>query len=265
MDRHLKDFYQASPEGSSRGCFHKVIALDDGDQYKWEDLSALVPSLPRGWYELVHLNLEDRISFVKEFWLSKFSSSSSFTDHFFSHLDDICIFLVQKKYDDPFECHMVYSLKDNGGYFRGLPPAIDQDIQNMRNAFVEFILPEDFYRFLTIHDGFSKATDTGIIKSTLLEKAYQTFQEMLSKEDSICTNSGDTVNPKTLIPFYESFGMPFFQCFWAEWYPDTEMGNVYFSGTTKTISSVKCADPTNENMAFPTFISWLNFYLETIE
>ncbi|MGK5594842.1 MAG: SMI1/KNR4 family protein [Parachlamydiaceae bacterium] len=265
MDRHLKDFYQSSPEGSSRGCFHKVLALHDGCQHRWEDLSTLSPSLPKGWFELVHLSSEDRISFVKEFWLSKFSSNPGFKDHFFTQLDDICVFLVQKKFDDPFDCHMVYSLKDNGGYFKGLPPAKEQDIQRIRNAFIEFILPEDFYQFLTIHDGFSKATDTGIIKSSELEQSYQSFQEMLAKEDSITTSLGYTVNPNTLIPFYESFGMPFFQCFWAEWYPDSEMGNVYFSGLTKTISNVKCADPTSENMAFPTFIAWLNFYLETVE
>jgi hypothetical protein len=78
------------------------------------------------------------------------------------------------------------------------------------------------------------------------------------------TSKGAPVNPKSVIPFYESFGIPFYQCFWGEWYPQQEMGNVYFSHTTKTISDVGGTDSSAESMAFQTFVEWLMFYLERV-
>lgn len=97
---------------------------------------------------------------------------------------------------------------------------------------------------------------------------YTQFQTMLeSLESRVTTERGLTVNPKSLIPFYESFGMPFFQCFWGDWYPQNVMGmgNVYFSMTSKTISDpLNYEDSSSLNMAFTTFIDWLMFYLERI-
>jgi hypothetical protein len=59
--------------------------------------------------------------------------------------------------------------------------------------------------------------------------------------------------------------MPFFQCFWGEWYPEREMGNVYYSGFTRSISDYTQFGVGVETMAFETFTDWLMFYLETIE
>jgi hypothetical protein len=84
------------------------------------------------------------------------------------------------------------------------------------------------------------------------------------EEEVIKTSDGIEVDPKTLIPFYESFGMPFFQCFWTEWYPEEEMGNVYYSGVSKKILVAEDERPSEENMAFPTFLDWLMFYLERV-
>jgi hypothetical protein len=71
-------------------------------------------------------------------------------------------------------------------------------------------------------------------------------------------------HPKSLIPFYESFGQPFFQCFWGDWYPDQEMGNVYYSNATKKILVSNKKDDCLETMAFETFTDWLVFYLEKL-
>lgn len=268
MDHHIKDFYQSSSEGIPRGSFHNVIALHDNSHYEWNEINKLDPTLPKGWFELAHLSSEDRIGFTKEFWLSKLASFPKLSEplnKFFSHIDDIGIFIIQKKFDDPYETHFIYSLVNNGGFFKGLPPATEQNILFLRQSFPEIIFPEDFLSFLSIHENFGKVCDTGIIKSAELLYFYDTFQKMLMTQDGISTNTGDPVNPKSLIPFYLSFGMPFYQCFWSDWYPENEMGNVYFSDTTKTISNVKCRDPSSENLAFPTFADWLIFYLETIE
>lgn len=267
MDHHIKDFYQSTSDGSPRGNFHEVIALHDLPGQNWETVHAKCASLPKGWFELSRLSAQDRIDFTRDFWLSKLPFQPKLTEflmQFFSRLDDIAIFLFQKKFDDPFEAHLIYSLKNDGGFFRGEPPASEQTILALKNAFPNFILPDDFIRFLQIHDGFSKATDTGIISSLKLPESYQAFQKMLSLQENVMSGS-KPVDPKSLIPFYESFGLPFFQCFWGEWYPENEMGNVYYSGLTKTISNIKCRDPVTENMAFATFTDWLMFYLETFE
>lgn len=268
MDHHINDFYQTTSEDAPRGNFHRVIPLHEKKDYGWNEIKNLAPDIPKGWYELARLTPQDRIDFIREFWISKLTAYPklpNFLGNFFSHLDDIGIFLIQRKFDDPYECHLIYSIRNNGGFFTGLPPASEANILKLKQSFPEIIFPEDFLRFLSIHDGFSKTTDTGIIRSFKMLENYTAFQEMLSALNSVETNSGEPVNPKTLIPFYESFGMPFFQCFWAEWYPENEMGNVYFSNTTKTISNVKCRDLCSENLAFPTFAEWLIFYLETIE
>lgn len=268
MDYHIKEYYCPSSDESPRGNFHKVIALHEAPDIDWESLTAKIPSLCRGWYELAHLSVKDRIEFTRDFWLSKLPYHLKFPDflmNFFDSLDDIGVFITQQKFDDPLDAHLVYSLKGNSGFYSGSPPISEEGVAQLQREFSEYIFPDDYLAFLKIHDGFSKTTDcTGIIKSSNMYKTYEKFQEMLAQE-SLTTSQGAAVNPKTLIPFYESFGMPFFQCFWAEWYPENEMGNVYYSGTTKTISDVKTGDPSSESMAFPVFSDWLMFYLEQIK
>ena len=127
------------------------------------------------------------------------------------------------------------------------------------------MLPLDYLAFLQIHNGFSKVTDSGITPSNLMKKKYNDFQNTLSLAEPVTTVKGDPVDALKLIPFYESFGMPFYQCFWGEWYPEEEMGNVYFSGQTNKISDTTGLDPSVDTMAFPTFADWLMFYLEIIE
>ena len=107
---------------------------------------------------------------------------------------------------------------------------------------------------------------TGITCVSMMNDTYQEFQNMLNSQGEVRTKSGKVVNPKTLIPFYESFGMPFYQCFWDGWHPEQEMGNVYYSGESNTISDPALTDEGSmEQMTFPTFSEWLLFYLEQFE
>lgn len=268
MDNHALDYYRSYSEESPNSRFHAVIALHDNEGLSWEDLSKIAPSLSRGWYELSQLSKEDRLDFTREFWLSKLSYHSGlveFISKFFASLDDIGVFLTQLKYDDPFEAQLVYSRADNSGFFHGGIPASEEETSSLQKMFPDYMFPTDYIAFLQIHNGFAKLTDTGILKIGDMEVTYQGFQEMLAQENPLVTSSGQAVNPKSLIPFYKSFSMPFFQCFWGEWYPSHEMGNVYYSNITKTISDCSKADFRVETMAFETFVDWLIFYLETIE
>ncbi len=268
MDTHLKDFFSQSSDETPRGSFHSVISLHETPEINWSELRRKVPSLPKGWFELSRLPSRDRIEFTRDYWLSKISYREKFAEflmRFFENLDDIGIYITQKKFADPFEVNLVYSLKDDSGFYRGGPPASEEAIVRLRKEFPDVQLPADFLAFLRIHDGFWKTTDsTGIIPSSQMRGLYEQFQEMVTQIEILKTSEGDEVDPTTLIPFYESFGMPYFQCFWSDWYPEEEMGNVYFSDLTKTISFSRERGFNLENMSFPTFFDWLKFYLERI-
>jgi hypothetical protein len=269
MDLHAIEYYSAYSEQGPHGHFHRVIALHDDPLMDWSEASKLVPSLNRGWYELSQLPVQDRIEFTREFWLTKLpyrAHLNEFLVSFFASLDDIGVFLTQQKYEDPFAIHLVYSLANNSGFFHGEGPADDLEIINLQKVFPNYILPADYLAFLRIHNGFAKLTDTGIIPSTHMKDGFEAFQKRLMEgQDPITTSDGVEVDPASLIPFYESFGMPFFQCFWRDWYPDQEMGNVYYSDLTRTISTCRKKDDCVETMAFETFTDWLMFYLEKID
>lgn len=272
MDSHIKEFYCQYSEQNPNGQFHKVISLNDGPDLDWPSVKKKVPSICKGWYELAHLSPKDRIDFNCEFWLSKLPyqpNLQEFVQRFFGSLDDICIYLTQKKYDDPFEAHLVYSLKDNSGFYSGSVPITEEEMMALQSEFPEFIFPTDYLAFLQIHNGFCKTTDcTGIIKSRKMRASYKEFQKQLvdTKEELKTTSGRIIMDPRSLVPFYESFGMPFYQCFWNDWYPVNEMGNVYFSGVNNTISDVLPGEKGGaEVLAFPTFTDWLMFYLEKVE
>ncbi len=103
-----------------------------------------------------------------------------------------------------------------GGFFHGEPAATTDNLINLQKDFPEYIFPLDYLAFLEIHNGFAKWTDTGIIKTAEMKEDYKNFQKMLSNEEPLHDSKGQNIDPKALIPFYKSYGMPFFQCFWAD-------------------------------------------------
>jgi len=268
MDNHFKDYFHPFSEETPSGNFHKVIALHEAPDLNWKTLSKQVPDLPRAWCELAQLTVSDRIEFTRDYWESTMTyhpGLTRFLDNFFSNLDDIGVFITQKKYDDSFKIQLVYSISDNRGFYRGEPAAKEAQILDMEEKFPEFILPPDYIAFFKIHNGFYKTTDeTGLTKAEELYDSFQAFQAMFENEEVIYTKSGDPVNRKKLIPFYIMFGMPFYQCFWEEWYPSNEMGNVYFDSLTRQISDPKESGGEGESLSFPTFTDWLMFYLEIL-
>lgn len=269
MDYHIDEFYQRITDEVPHGNFHDVIPLHHRNDLTWPEVLQKMPRMNRGWYELTRISAKDRIEFTYDHWILTLAYNPKLEhclESFFGSLDDIGVFLVQKSWEDPFEAHMVYSIGGNNGFYRGGLPANEEALQSLQKYFSNYILPADYLAFLQLHDGFWKTTDcTGIVKSTHLPERYVQFQALLAEEPSLSTSKGEPVDPKSLIPFYESFGMPYYQCFWGEWYPEQEMGNVYYSSATKTISNVKSEDPISETLAFPTFNDWLTFYLERID
>lgn len=268
MGKHVKSYFSHSPSDSQCGNFHSVIALHEPVTTNWTQIKKLVPQLPKGWYELGRLSSQDRIEFVRDFWLATLPFQPGFGDfvtRFFSSLEEVGIYLTQRTFDDPYEGHMVYSLKGDRGFFQGHPPASEAEVVALQKWIPDQTFPDDFKAFLRIHDGFAKFTDTGILPTSAIRKVYREFQQTLESKGPLLSATNEPVDPKKLIPFYESFGFPCYQCFWAEWYPAQEMGNVYYSGLTHTITDHTSNDCSPENQAFPTFLDWLEFYLEVIE
>ncbi|MCP5469447.1 MAG: SMI1/KNR4 family protein [Chlamydiales bacterium] len=257
------------PGDSSDDIFHKVISLTESD-YSWEALSKNMPNLPRGWFELSRLDVEERLEFTRDFWLSKllFSSTDAARyerrlEDFFSNLEEVEIYATQESDNMPFELHMIYVMEDATGFFQGGPPPNPAAIETLKKQFSHCNLPPDFLSFLEIHDGFSKYTDTGILKVGQMAQTTRRLQELLA-EEVLVRPDGQVIDPQCLIPFYESFGLHSYQCFYSDWYPEDEMGNVYFSEHDRTISNFLDAGRLEENLAFPTFLGWLVFYLEDI-
>ena len=267
MNRHIAEFFRELSEENPTGNFHRVTVVDEASSLTWNEAVGLVPSMPKGWFELAKLDPADKLEFIRDYWLSKLPYEPECHEcipEFFERLDDIHIVITEKRDDEPYEAQMVYSLRDNGGFFCGQTPASDDVINTLQNAFPELIFPPDYLAFLAIHNGFCKFCDTGLIKLEQMKESYLLFQEFLGQQPPIELPGRGLLDPKALMPFYESFGLHCYQCFCSEWYPEHEMGNVYYSGIEKTLSDPKSPGSSSETLAFPTFLDWLVFYLEGI-
>lgn len=267
MDQYIHDFYKQYQDDTATGRFHEVILLQQDNKYPWEQLQVKCPDLCRGWFELASLSKEDRIEFTKEFWISKLPfqpGMAGYLDTFFSRIEDIYVYIVQSKFDDPIEAHLVYSLKGGNGFFRGNSPAKESDLTALKAHFNKCIFPEEYLAFLQIHNGFSKTTDSGILSAAEVENNFIFLQGLIGSKETVLKSGDKNVDPLNLIPFYKSFNLPFFQCFYTEWFPRDEMGNVYYSSDANIISDLS-QRASADNMAFTTFSRWLVFYLEAIQ
>lgn len=240
--------------------FHDVIPLHETAGITWPEAHKLAEDLPKGWFELARLPSVDRVAFIQEFWLETLPyvpHIHDFLETFFSKLDDIGAYLLQDRFDSPYKSELVYSIRDGSSFFHGRPPCDVEEIVSLRHKFQE-TLPEDFLAFLGVHNGFSKHVDTGLITSRELEPLPEGTK-------SIPLPGSGEVNPQDLIPFYESFNEKKYQCFYAGWTPTGEVGNVFYSAPEHFISDTRNPKLLAENLAFPTFLDWLIFYLEGVE
>lgn len=254
--------YFAEFSRSSNGRYHQVILLHESPDMSWASIKEKVPDLSKAWFELAQLSTQDRIEFTRDFWLSKFPYCPEWPTclaRFFNSLEDIGVVLSQKTEHDPFKAHLIYALKKKEGFFHGSPGASGKELASLQELFPRVILPADYLAFLEIHDGFCKSTDTGVIGTQQIRDTLNRFRELFSEQNLPMTSKGEAIDPNRLIPFYKSFGMPFYQCFYQDWYPENEMGNVYFSASTYRISSKEAGE-----MSFDTFLDWLIFYLEKV-
>jgi len=235
----------------------------------WEEASMLAPDLPKGWYELMLLDPADRVEFVRDHWVAMLPYVPHIhqaIEQFFSTLEDVDVYLAQKWPNEPFGAHMVYSQRNEMGFYHGCTPATAQEVLELKLALRNYILPVDYLAFLQLHNGFAKVTDTGVIPLEHIDRARSELYSVLASREPLVMpkTQGEQINPAALLPFYQSFGMDSFQVFFTEWYPEQEMGNLYYSGLEHALSDFTNRESWSDNLAFPTFLDWLVFYLEVV-
>ena len=243
--------------------FKQVRFLNEEKSAVWSEISQLVPAMPKGWFELSRVNPSDRISFIRDLWQRRLPfhpGAHEKISEFFSRLDNIGVVLAAEKGTDPLGVELVYSLYDNSSFFRGLIPADEKQIEE-NFAGLEVSLPQDYQSFLQLHNGFGKLSSIGLFSCEYIAENKQRVMEFLVEAEKPIQTGGRFVDPGALIPFYEEEGLFEFQCFFSDWYPGSEMGNVYLSGIDYTMSDISDWKTWRENLAFSTFLEWLGEYL----
>lgn len=260
MNSLIRQFFTGKKENQ----FKEVLFLSEEPNAVWESISKIAFNLPRGWFELSRLSARDRVEFSRDFWLDRMpyhpSAHPAFFE-FFEQLDDVVVVLASQRAGQPLEAELVYSLADNSSFFRGKPPCTDEDLQDLKNE-IGVSLPRDFLSFAKIHNGFGKLSEMGLLEVGEMAHAKRRVMDLLIQTDKRIRSGEVDVDPGALIPFYEVFGLASFQCFYTDWYPGNEMGNVYLSGIDYILSDVSDKKMWAESFAFPTFSEWLAYYLQ---
>jgi hypothetical protein len=260
MNSQIREFFRV--DGTQDPHFQEVKFLSEEVGLGWDEVSGT--GIPRGWFELSQVGMEDRVGFTKDFWLGTLPyhpKGTGVIEDFFDRLDDVAVILCRQTKEEPWRAELVYSLRDNSSFFRGLVPAESETIDWVQRK-LGAALPRDYRAFLNLHDGFGKLTELGVMPIEDLEEAHRELVELILRSEPLLRSGETVVDPHSLYPFYEEYGMGSFQCFHSEWYPGSEMGNVYFSGIDYMVSDVSERKGWAENLAYPTFLEWLASFLE---
>lgn len=231
---------------------HHIIALTDQKRESWDEMVLKAPLLPRGWFELATLSFHDRIEFTRLYWHSQWhfppkkrESIEEGIDQFFDKLLSIDMFLVQNTPKSVYLPLMLYQ-KENGQVFFASPPASLQAISRIRCQFSHLALPDDYLSFFSIHDGFQRTFDGGLITLRDFPTYYNKFQERLS------IRPADEVS---LVPFCELESVHHMQCFFKHTHTFSSVGNLYFDFLHGEAFSL------DSKLIFETFSEWLLHYV----
>lgn len=256
MNSLARKFFQSGAQS-----FREVIIVSE----EKVDSSSIPSDLPRGWLELASLSSRDRVDFTRDFWLSRLPFHPKATEHlvqFFSKLDDVAVVLRKEEEEDLFTAELVYSLADESSFFRGLVPSTEMEILELKRE-IGAILPPGYLSFLHLHNGFGKLSEIGCLQiDEILDARRRLIDHLLEMHEPIYSGE-KALDAGALIPFFETFSS--FQCFYMDWYPGTEMGNVSLSMIDNTVSDVSDPRIWVEELAFPTFLEWLVYYLQGMD
>ena len=263
MNSLVRQFFTPNKENQ----FKEVVYLSEDLEASWEKISKRAFDLPRAWFELSRVSAQDRVEFTRDYWLDRIpyhpSAHPAFFE-FFEQLDDVGVVLVRRREDEPLDAELVYSLADQSSFFRGKPPCTEGDLHELQKE-VPISFPRDYLGFLRIHNGFGKLSEMGVLEAGEVSDVRRRVIELLVQSEKRVKSGRTEIDAGALIPFYESLGLASFQCFYSDWYPGNEMGNVYLSGIDYTLSDLSDRKGWVENLAFPTFSEWLAYYLQGMD
>lgn len=262
MNRSVLEYYK---KDESSG-FCDVIFVDEKTTKTYEELKEIAYKFPKAWFELSKLQITDKIEFSADFCLKTLPYSPDIYPliaDFFLNINDISIIMTKKRNDEKYLVELVYSMQNDSTFFRGKPP-LDEDIINYINFEFNNILPRDYLAFLKIHSGFAKNADSGIIEAENMLDLTNHMIDLIENQKKVILLNNQHIDPQDLIFFYQSYQRVDFQCFYTRWQPQ-EIGNVYYSYNDNSISNYYDKASLSENLAFPTFLDWLIFYLDILD
>lgn len=263
VNQSIFEYYQKNAENG----FSDIVIVDEKCFKTYEELNKLAYNFPKAWWELSKLQITDKIEFSRDFCLKILPYSPdiySFIYDFFLNLNDILIIMTKKTNDEKYFVELVYSMQNNCTFFRGKPP-LDSEIIRYVNSQFNDILPSDFLAFLKIHNGFAKNSDTGIIEAENIFEYTNNIRNLIENQKKRILCNEHEIDPQDLIFFYQSYQRGDFQCFYTRWFPYSGIGNVSYSFKDNAISDYFDKTAWENNLAFPTFLNWLMFYLEIMD
>jgi hypothetical protein len=266
VKNNILNFYEEKFLKSSFGQNFSSVEIIDSS-FSLDQIYSKCPVFFKGWYELVKLKPYDAIDFVKEFWENTLPYSASFEyflNYFFSFVDLIVPVLLKQKNSQNYVAELCYFFRDKNLVYRGSLPISDDNKIFQINSSFENVFPEDFLSFLKIHNGFAKFLDFGIMDAYEIPFYQKQIVQNLQSNSNVIKCNDVVVDPSMLIPFYRSANSRDFQCFYKDWYPNLEIGNVNFSISNHTISNYMSSIG-EDSLAFQSFLDWFKFYLEEIE
>jgi hypothetical protein len=252
-----KKYYSIGGESK----FQEVIFLNEDQGLSFDEISEKALDLPRGWFELSRLDWESRREFISLLWTERLSFHLQIQPaiaQFFSKLEDIDVVIVKK--EGEYFPEMVYSLSDNRTFFRGRPFALDEDVKTFRRE-MNVHFPADYLSFLKLHNGFGKLSEMSVLSMDAVFEAKERVGRILTDPNKPVVWRGQVIHPNSLVPFYEEMGLNSFQCFLLDWYPGSEMGNVYLSGVHYSIQDTLEQNGLEVQKSFESFSKWLTGYL----
>ncbi|WP_063328971.1 hypothetical protein [Chlamydia pecorum] len=204
----MKRFENILASGISQGSSLEVFSVEQlHKEISWDSISQMAPRLPRGWFELMGLSKRDRLDFFKEYWSSILSlEDNGFPGicRFFSLLETLEVYIFRVP-QGPFEVKMFYIFEDGRYGFHGEPPLINAEERNFPP-----LRDTHYQRFFSIHDGFGKWEDEGILSYRSLVKAQQKLRQHC---ESLHYIADDTFCSLGLFPFYGYEEPLTYQCF----------------------------------------------------
>jgi hypothetical protein len=241
MNIQIREFFRVDGVGEPH--FQDVRFLSEEKALSWNDAEKM--GLSRSWFELSRISVENRLEFTKGFWLKTLSFHPKATpviENFFNQLDDVVVLVCRQTIEDPWRAELIYSMADNSTFFRGLSPASEEEIALVKKQ-LEPDLPSNFWAFSRLHNGFGRLSELGILPLEDLKDARDRLISSVFRSDKQLRMGEAKIDPYSL-------------------FPESEMGNVHFSGIDYTLSDTFERKEWAENLAFPTFLDWLAAFLE---